>query len=93
MVFTCTITLNHAIGPDHSALNVDWTQDTLSSATPKIGVHSVFHSSMTISTLTPSTQKVYCCNASIVGTNIVSDCSSIEVLGEQNINMQYILQL
>ena len=88
MVFTCTITLNHAIGPDHSALCVNWTQDTLSvksSATPETGVHNVFHSSMTISTHTSSTQKEYCCNARVVGTNAVSNCSSIEVLGEKTI--------
>ena len=86
VVFTCTITLNYAIGPDHSALNVDWTQDTMSvksSATPEMGVYSVFHSSMTISTLTPSSQKEYCCNARIFGTNVVSTCTSIEVLGEK----------
>ena len=83
VVFTCTITLNHAIGPDHSALSVDWSSGK-SSASPNLGVHSVFNSSMTTSTLTSSTQKAYCCNARVVGTNTVSDCSFIEVLGEQN---------
>ena len=87
VVFTCTITLNHDIGPDHSALSVDWTQDALSvksSATPEMGVHSVFHSSMTISTLTSSARQEYCCNARVVGTNVVSNCSaSIEVLGKK----------
>ena len=87
VVFTCTITLNHAIGPDHSALTVNWTQDTMSvnsSATPETGVHSVFDSSMTISTLTSSSRKEYCCNVRVVGTNAVSNCSSIEVLGKKN---------
>ena len=79
VVFTCTITLNHAIGPDHSALCVDWSS-VKSSATPKMGVYSVFHSTMTISS---STRKEYCCNARIVGTNAVSTCTSIEVLGEK----------
>ena len=83
MVFTCTITLNHVIGPDHSALSVDWSS-VKSSATPEMGVHSVFHSTMTISTLNSSTQTLYCCNARVVGTNTVSDCSFIEILGEQN---------
>ena len=86
VVFTCTITLNHDIGPDHSALNVVWTQDAMtvtSSVNPKLGLHSVFNSSMTVSTHSPSSQKEYCCNASIIGTNAVSDCSSIEVLGKK----------
>ena len=83
MVFTCTITLNHDIGPDHSALNVVWTQDAMSSISPNLGVHSVFSSSMTVSTHTSSSRKVYCCNASIIGTNAVSDCASIEALGKK----------
>ena len=99
VVFTCTITLNYAIGRDQSALSVDWTQDTMSvksSATPKMGVHSVFDSTMNISTLTSSTQKEYCCNARVVGTNAVSTCTSIEVLGEENtllIHVKIYLQL
>ena len=87
VVFTCTITLNHDIGPDHSALNVDWTQDTMSvksSVNSKLGVHSVFNSSITTPTHTSSSRKEYCCNASIIGTNTVSDCSSIEVLGKKS---------
>ena len=84
MVFTCTITLNHDIGPDHSALSVDWTQDTMSVKSSATPVHDEFHSSMTILTLKPSSRQEYCCNASIVGSNTVSDCSSIEILGEQN---------
>ena len=85
MVFTCTITLNHDIGPDHSALNVVWTQDgmpVISSVTPEQGLHSVFRSSMTVSTHTSFSRTEYCCNASIIGTKMKLDCSSIEVLGE-----------
>ena len=83
VVFTCTITLNHDIGPDHSALNVVWTQGAMSSISPKLGVHSVFNSSITVSTHTSSSRKEYCCNARIIGTNEVSDCASIEILGEK----------
>ena len=83
VVFTCTITLNHAIGPDHSALCVEWSS-VKSSATPEMGVvHSVFQS-MTTLTLNSSTQPIYCCNARVVGTNVDMDCSLIQILGEQN---------
>ena len=82
VVFTCIITLNHDIGPDHSALNVVWTQDAMSSISPNVGIHSVFSSSITVSTHTLSSRKEYCCNANIIGTITVSDCSSIEVLGK-----------
>ena len=82
VVFTCTITLNHDIGPDHSALSVDWSS-VKSSATPKMGVRNVFLS-MTTLTLTQSTQPLYCCNARVVGTKVDMDCSVIEILGEQN---------
>ena len=86
VVFTCTIILNHDIGPDHSALNFVWTQDAVSiksSISPNLGLDSVFSSSMTVSTHTSSSQKEHCCNASIIGTIKVSDCSSIEVLGKK----------
>ena len=83
VVFTCIITLNHDIGPDHSALNVVWTKDAMSSVAPKLGVHSVFNSSITVSTHTSSSRNKYCCNASIIGTNNVSDCGFIEILGEE----------
>ena len=83
VVFTCTITLNHDIGPDHSALNVVWTQDAMSSISPNLGLHSVFSSSMIVSTHTSSSRKEYCCNASIIGTIKVSDCSSFEVFGKK----------
>ena len=83
MVFTCTITLNHDIGPDHSPLNVVWTQDAMSSISPNVGLHSIFNSSITVSTHTPSARKENCCNASIIGTITVLDCSSIEVLGKK----------
>ena len=83
VVFTCTITLNHDIGPHHSALNVVWTQDANSSVAPKLGLHSVFNSSITLSTHSPSSRKEYCCNAGIIGTNALSNCSSIEVLGKK----------
>ena len=87
VVFTCTITLNHDIGPYLSALNVVWTQDAMSdisSVNPKLGSSNVFSSSMTVSTHTSSSRKEICCNASIIGTNTVSDCSSIEVLGKKS---------
>ena len=95
MVFTYTITLNHDIGPDHSALNDVWTQVAMSvksSVNPKLGVHSVFSSSITVSTHSPSSQKEYCCNASIIGTNTVSNCSSIEVLGKKVLFMLLIFK-
>ena len=84
---TCTITLNHDIGPDHSALNVVWTQDAMSvtsSATrpAELEMHNMFLGSVKISTHTSFSQKEYCCNASIIGTKAVSVCSSVEVLGE-----------
>ena len=87
VVFTCTITLNHDIGPDHSALNVVWTQDAMSvisRVNPKLGSSNVFSSSKSVSIHTPSSRKEYCCNASTIGTNAVSDCSSIEVLGKKS---------
>ena len=84
VVFTCTITLNHDIGPDHRALCVEWSS-VKSSATPETGVvHGVFHSSLSISNLNSPAQNKYCCNARIVGTNAVSTCTSIEVFGEEN---------
>ena len=83
MVFTCTITLNHDIGPDHSALNVVWAQDAMSDVSSDVGVHNVFNSTTNISTHTPSSLKVYCCNAQIIGTSGLSDCSSIEILSEK----------
>ena len=83
VVFTCTIALNHDIGPDHSALCVEWSS-VKSSATPKMGVRNVFLS-MTTLTLNSSTQTIiYCCNARVVGTKDDMDCSVIEILGEQN---------
>ena len=89
MVFTCTITLNHDIGPDHSALNVVWTRDAMSvtSSTTrpaKLEMHNIFLSSVTISTHTSFSEKEYCCSASIIGTKVVSVCSSVEVLGENS---------
>ena len=83
VVFTCTITLNHDIGPDHSALNVVWTQGAMSDVSPEVGVHNVFNSTTTISTHTSSSWTMYCCNVEIVGTIELSDCSSIEILGEK----------
>ena len=82
VVFTCTITLSHDIGPDHSALSVDWSS-VKSSATPEMGMHSVFQS-MTTLTLNSSTQPIYCCNARVVGTNVGINCSLIQILGEQS---------
>ena len=54
-----------------------------SSVNSKLGLHSVFSSSITVSTRTPFSRKEYCCNASIIGTNAVSDCASIKVLGKK----------
>ena len=88
VVFTCTITLNHDIGADHSALNVVWKQDAMSvtsSTTPaELEMHNMFLSSVTISTHTSFSEKEYCCNTSIIGTKAVSVCSSVEVLGENS---------
>ena len=83
------VTLNHAIGPDHRALSVNWTHnstqrvdlsDQLQSMSP---IEKIFKGLITIQNVVQSSQGNYCCHARITGsTSVMSSCSTVSVLGE-----------
>ena len=90
VLLTCTITLNHAIGPDHQALSVNWTHnstqpdsssDQRQSMSP-LSIEKTFKRLLAIPNVVQSSQGTYCCHARITGSNVMSNCSSVSVLGE-----------
>ena len=91
VLLKCTITLNHAIGPDHQALSVNWTHnstqlvdssDQYQSMTSTSIIEKTLKRSFTIKGVVQSSQGTYCCHARITGSSVMSNCSSVSVLGE-----------
>ena len=88
VLLTCTITLNHAIGPDHRALSVNWTHnstqpdDSSSDQRQSMSIGKTFKRLLAIPNVVQSSQGTYCCHARITGSNVISNCSSVSVLGE-----------
>ena len=85
VIFHCTIMLNYAIGPDHSALQVVWTSDSLLAdsvaAKPTTNLANSFLDTFILQNITSSIEK-YCCQANISDTMMLA-CSSVTVHGER----------
>ena len=91
VLITCTVTLNHAIGPDHQALSVNWTHNSTQLVDPShqselmssSSIKKTFKRLLTIPNVVQSSQGTYCCHAKVTGSNNeMSNCSSVSVLGE-----------
>ena len=90
VLITCTVTLNHAIGPDYRALSVNLTHNSTKLVDPSHQSESMSSSSikktfkrlLTIPNVVQSSQGTYCCHAKITGSNEMSECSSVSILGE-----------
>ena len=72
----CTVTLSSTIGPDYSALNIDWrdTTDTIiinncSSPQPhgNTQISDTFSCNLTLATISATSAGLYTCNAAITG--------------------------
>ena len=87
VLITCTVTLNHAIGTDHRALSVNWNHTSTQRVDPShqsqsMSIKKTFKRLLTIPNVVQSSQGTYCCHAKITGSNEISNCSSVSVLGE-----------
>ena len=90
VLITCTVTLNHAIGTDHQALSVNWNHTSTQRVDPShqselmssSSIEKTFKRLLTIPNVVQSSQGTYCCHAKITGSNEISNCSSVSVLGE-----------
>ena len=83
VIFNCTIILNYAIGPDHSALQVVWTPNSDSLSTNFSVTESTTNIFFYTTMLQDITNENYCCQACISDT-IMSACSSVTVHGKKN---------
>ena len=98
VLITCTVTLNHAIGTDHQALSVNWNHTSTQRVDPShqsqlMSIKKTFKRLLTIPNVVQSSQGTYCCHAKITGSNEISNCSSVSVLGELiKISCVYITQ-
>ena len=71
----CTVTLSSTIGPDYSALSIDWrdTTDTIinncSSPQPhgNTQISDTFSCNLTLATISATSAGLYTCNAAITG--------------------------
>ena len=90
VLITCTVTLNHAIGTDHQALSVNWAHTSTQLVDPSdqselmlsSSIEKTFKRLLTIPNVVQSSQGTYCCHARVTGSNEISNCSSVSVLGE-----------
>ena len=89
VAINCTITLNRAIGPNHTALSVTWLGPNLMQHTDVQNIPATtdmtktFHSVLIIQHIASSSAGQYYCEAHLVGKESVqSKSSSIRVLGE-----------
>ena len=89
VLLTCTVTLNHAIGPDHRALSVNWTHNSTHvdssdqrQSMTSISIETTLKRSFTIKGVVQSSQGTYCCHARITGSSEMSNCSSVSVLSK-----------
>ena len=85
----CTITLNRAIGPDHTALSVTWSGPNLTQHTDVQNIPATtdstkrFQSVLIIQHIAFSSAGQYYCKAHLAGKGSVqSKSSSVSVLGE-----------
>ena len=86
----CTVTLSSTIGPDYSALSIDWrdTTDTIinNCSTPQphgnTQISDTFSCNLTLATISATSAGLYSCNAAITGTSGVStDSFDLSVQG------------
>ena len=86
----CTVTLSSTIGPDYSALSIDWTRgaDTIinsfSSLQPlgNTQISDTFSCNLTLATISATSAGLYTCNATITGISGGStDLITLQVQG------------
>ena len=73
----CTVTLSSTIGPDYSALSIDWRDSTdtiinnCSSPQPhgNTQISDTFSCNLTLATISATSAGLYTCNAAITGTS------------------------
>ena len=73
----CTVTLSSTIGPDYSALSIDWRDSTdtiinnCSSPQPhgNTPISDTFSCNLTLATISATSAGLYTCNAAITGTS------------------------
>ena len=86
----CTVTLSSTIGPDYSALSIDWrdSTDTIVNNCPSPQPHGntqisdTFSCNLTLATISATSAGLYTCNAAITGISGVStDSFDLSVQG------------
>ena len=75
----CTVTLSSTIGPDYSALSIDWNDfitDTIINNCPSPQPHGntqisdTFSCNLTLATISATSAGLYTCNAAITGISV-----------------------
>lgn len=85
----CMVTLNTAIGPDYSALDIAWTDNNNQSRSCQedhellTGTNAVFICTLRLPVITPASAGSYVCRASIIGSIIqVTNTLDVTVQGK-----------
>ena len=91
----CTVTLSSTIGPDHSALSIEWRDSTnaiinnCSSLQPhgNTQISDTFSCNLTLATISATSAGLYSCNAATSTSNITSQIN-LQVQGMKSIRIQ-----
>ena len=90
----CTVTLSSTIGPDHSALSIEWRDSTntiinnCSSPQPhgNTQISHTFSCNLTLATISATSAGLYSCNAATSTSNITSQIN-LQVQGMKSISI------
>ena len=93
----CTVTLSSTIGPDYSALSIDWrdSTDTIISNCPSPQPHGntqisdTFSCNLTLPTISATSAGLYTCNAAITG--IIGVSIALNNLQVQGLEMKVVV--
>ena len=95
----CTVTLSSTIGPDYSALSIDWRDSTdtiinnCSSPQPhgNTQISDTFSCNLTLATISATSAGLYTCNAAITGIIISGVSTGLIILQEQGLEMKVLV--